>query len=67
MRDYELGRNESRRDDSFEYGMTASFRDVAALDAYLTSERHEAFVADCFKPLIRHRAIVSFEAGADTE
>lgn len=61
IRDFELGPNRSDRDDTYEFGMTMTFPDVATLQGYLTSELHEAFVRTLFRPSIRHRAIVSFE------
>ena len=61
MSGFELGRNESRRDASFEYGMTLTFDSYDDLHRYLDSERHENFVALSFRSLISGRAIVSFE------
>ena len=55
----ELGENGSRRDDSYTHAMTMQLESFADLDAYLHSERHEAFVATRFRPLVSHRAIVS--------
>jgi len=61
IRDFELGINLSSRDRTFEYGMTMTFAELGELEAYLTSDIHEAFVATSFRPLIESRAIVSFE------
>ena len=55
----ELGENGSRRDDRYTHAMTMQFESFADLDAYLHSERHEAFVSTRFRPLVSHRAIVS--------
>lgn len=65
MRNFHLGRNESTRDDRFTYAFTVQFEEAALLHSYLSSERHEAFVVQRFKPLIAERAIVSFEVDAD--
>lgn len=62
MREFQLGANESRRDQTFQYGMTVAFESFDDLHAYLDSERHERFVATRFRPLVSARAIVSFEA-----
>jgi hypothetical protein len=61
IRDFALGINISRRDDTFTYGMTMTFADVAAMESYLTNSIHETFVTERFKPLIERRVIVSFE------
>ena len=66
MKDFALGPNVSKRDSAFAYGMTMRFDTFAQLEAYLTSERHERFVAQQFRPAISQRAIVSFaEPGHD--
>lgn len=61
IQEWELGANESERDGTFDYGMTMTFADRAKLNAYLSSERHEAFVRDRFKPIVSRRAIVTFD------
>ena len=66
MRDWQFGRNSSRRDQHYEYAMTVHFQDWAALDAYLDSASHETFVAERFRPLIARRAIATFEVPAAT-
>jgi 2,3-dihydroxy-p-cumate/2,3-dihydroxybenzoate 3,4-dioxygenase len=63
MRNFHLGRNESTRDDRFTHGLTVQFDKAELLHAYLSSERHEAFVRERFKPNIAERAIVSFDVG----
>ncbi len=60
MKDFALGPNVSKRDSTFEFGMTMRFDTIAQLEAYLNSERHERFVAHHFRPAISQRAIVSF-------
>jgi hypothetical protein len=60
MRNFRIGRNQSNRDDRFEFGFTIEFDAQSELDAYLTSEYHEAFVAERFRPNVAERAIVSF-------
>jgi len=60
MRDFHLGRNESSRDDRYEYAFTVHFDEWAELDEYLTSDRHETFVRERFRPHVDERAIVSF-------
>ena len=60
MRNWELGLNESVRDDSFEYAMTVTFENEAGLRDYLDSDEHEQFVAERFRPLIKRRAIATF-------
>ena len=61
MRSFELGRNESRRDTAYEYGMTLVFDNFDDLHSYLDSNRHEHFVNGRFRPTISKRTIVSFE------
>lgn len=61
MNGWQMGRNESRRDRSFDYAVTVQFADWAALNAYLDSPEHEKFVAERFLPLISRRAIATFE------
>lgn len=61
MIDFRLGRNESIRDDRFTHAFTVRFDGWDPLDRYLTSEAHEQFVSQRFRPLVTERAIVSFE------
>lgn len=61
--DFEVGPNESRRDETYDYGMTMTFSNSDALESYLNSEIHEAFVRTQFRPFIVKRAIVSFQVG----
>jgi 2,3-dihydroxy-p-cumate/2,3-dihydroxybenzoate 3,4-dioxygenase len=61
MRNFAIGRNASKRDDRFTHAMTVEFVSWSDLDDYLSSERHERFVADMFRPLIEERAIASFD------
>lgn len=64
MRRFAIGENISRRDDTFAYAFSVEFGSEEELVAYLDSARHEAFVAERFRPSITRRAIVSFEAPA---
>lgn len=64
MRDFVLGPNSSNRDDRFSYAMTVRFHNRDELDAYLTSNRHEEFVRERFRPAVLERAIASVEADA---
>jgi hypothetical protein len=61
MRDFVLGPNTSARDDRFSYAMTIRFSSRDELDAYLTSDRHEQFVRERFRPAVVERAIASVE------
>ena len=61
MIDFRIGENVSKRDDRFSHAFTVRFASIELLDAYLMSARHEAFVADTFRPIVAERAIVSFE------
>ena len=63
MRNFQMGRNTSERDQTFEYGFTVEFATVDDLKAYLNSASHEEHVTERFRPLISKRAIVSFEVG----
>jgi antibiotic biosynthesis monooxygenase (ABM) superfamily enzyme len=63
MRNWNDGRNISKRDQTFEYGFTVEFDKEEELLAYLNSERHEHFVRERFRPNVETRAIVSFETG----
>lgn len=65
MRDWEMGRNESTRDETFDYAMTVTFENEADLRTYLDSVEHEQFVTERFRPLISRRAIASFEVLSD--
>jgi len=60
MRRLDIGRNESARDQTFEYGFVMEFDDKAGLDAYLLSKEHEEHVVERFRPIMEQRAIVSF-------
>lgn len=61
LRNLQLGENTSDRDQRFSHAFVAEVATQAELDAYLTSDGHESFVAERFRPLIAERAIVSFE------
>lgn len=64
MRNWTLGRNISRRDDTYEWAFVVDFDSEDDLVAYLDSETHERFVAERWKPLVTDRAIVSFDTGS---
>ncbi|HET6914834.1 MAG TPA: Dabb family protein [Acidimicrobiales bacterium] len=61
MRNFALGCNESKRDDSFTHAMTIEFESWSDLDSYLSSPEHESFVGERFRPLIAQRAIATFD------
>jgi hypothetical protein len=61
MHDFVLGPNSSNRDDRFSYAMTIRFSTRQELDAYLTSDRHEEFVRQRFRPAVLERAIASVD------
>ncbi len=61
MRNFAIGENKSDRDRRFTHGFSAEFSDLATLSAYLTSDEHEEFAAQRFRPSIAERAIVSFD------
>lgn len=58
---FQLGRNVSTRDDRYSHAFVTDVDTMEELAGYLSSERHERFVAERFKPLVAERAIVSFE------
>jgi 2,3-dihydroxy-p-cumate/2,3-dihydroxybenzoate 3,4-dioxygenase len=60
MKRFAIGQNRSERDDRFTHAFSTEFNDLDTLNAYLTSDEHEAFVRDRFRPSIADRAIVSF-------
>jgi 2,3-dihydroxy-p-cumate/2,3-dihydroxybenzoate 3,4-dioxygenase len=61
MRRWSSGENRSTRDDRFTHAFSVEFDTEAELAAYLSSERHERFVAEVWRPVIAERAIVSYE------
>ncbi len=61
MQDFVLGPNSSARDNRFSYAMTIRFSHRDELDAYLTSDRHEEFVRERFRPVVLERAIASVD------
>ena len=62
IQNWQMGANASNRDSTYEYGVTMTFENQEALMAYLSSEEHEHFVSERFRPIISARAIVTFEA-----
>ncbi len=61
MRRWSAGLNRSTRDDRFTHAFSVEFDTEAELAAYLSSDRHERFVAEVWRPVIAERAIVSYE------
>ena len=61
MRRFGLGKNISKRDQSFTHAMTIEFSTREELEAYLDSHEHEAFVATRFSPNVEARSIASYE------
>jgi catechol 2,3-dioxygenase-like lactoylglutathione lyase family enzyme len=61
MRRWSAGANRSTRDDRFTHAFSVEFDTEAELAGYLSSERHERFVAEVWRPVIAERAIVSYE------
>ena len=61
MRNWSMGRNISKRDDTFTYGFVVEFESEKDLLEYLNSEAHESFVKNRFRPCVEKRAIVSYE------
>ena len=59
MRNWMCGENRSARDDRFSHAFVVDFDSDADLQAYLSSERHETFVHDRWRPIIAERAIVT--------
>lgn len=66
MRDFAIGQNISKRDQTFTHAFSMEFTTEEQLISYLSSERHERFVSDRFRPSVAARAIVSFEAPTTT-
>lgn len=61
MRNWASGRNIIQRDTTYSHAFVVEFESEAELVAYLSSERHEAFVTERWRPIIARRAITSFE------
>ncbi len=62
MRGFAIGPNISQRDQTFTHAFSVEFTTQEELVSYLSSERHERFVTERFRPSVAARAIVSFEA-----
>jgi sugar-phosphatase len=62
MRRWALGPNISKRDSTFTHAFSIEFDSEEELVSYLSSETHEQFVRDRFRPAVAARAIVSFAA-----
>lgn len=65
MRNFSFGRNVSERDQTYEYAFSVEFESMAHLKEYLSSEEHEAHVTERFRPIVKDRAISSFEPVAN--
>ena len=63
MKNWVFNRNISKRDDRFTHAFIVEFESEADLISYLGSERHETFVKEQFRPLIKERGIITLEAG----
>ena len=61
MQNFTLGENISTRDRAFTHTMAVDFDSEADLVAYLSSDSHESFVRDQWRPVIGAQAITSFE------
>ena len=61
MHRWSAGRNRSTRDDRFTHAFSVEFDTEAELAAYLSSDRHETFVREVWRPVVAERAIVSYE------
>ena len=66
MRNFTLGRNASKRDQTFDYAFSIDFDSQADLDRYLSSKEHEEHVVLRFRPLVEARAIASYEVPDDS-
>jgi sugar-phosphatase len=62
MHRWALGSNISKRDNTFTHAFSIEFDSEEELVSYLSSETHERFVRERFRPAVAARAIVSFEA-----
>jgi sugar-phosphatase len=65
MRRWALGSNISKRDSTFTHAFSVEFDSEEELVSYLSSETHERFVRERFRPAVAARAIVSFEAPSE--
>ena len=60
MKNWTMGRNISKRDDTFTHAFVVEFDSEKDLVEYLNSEEHERWVREKFRPVIEKRAIVSY-------
>lgn len=63
MRNWSLGDNVSTRDQSMTHAFMVEFDDEAALRAYLSSDTHEGFVTDVWRPAIERQTIATIDTG----
>jgi hypothetical protein len=61
MRNWTRGDNISRRDDTYAHAFVVDFDTEDDLLSYLNSAHHENFVAERWRPVVRNRAITSYE------
>lgn len=61
MQGFSLGENISTRDTTFTHTMAVDFDSQQELLAYLSSDSHESFVREQWRPVIDTQAITSFE------
>lgn len=64
MRDWSSGLNISSRDKTFTHVFSVEFATEQDLLSYLTSESHERFVRERWRPVIEAQAIASYEYAA---
>jgi hypothetical protein len=65
MKNWTMGRNISKRDDTFTHAFVVEFDSEEGLLEYLNSEEHERFVSERFRPVIEKRAIVTYVVDHD--
>lgn len=61
MRNWSLGSNVSTRDQSMSHSFMVEFDDEAALMTYLSSQAHESFVTQVWRPAIERQTIVTVD------
>lgn len=62
MRNWVLGPNISNRDTTMSHVFTVEFATRTELDAYLTGQSHESFVAEKWRPVIARQTIVTVDS-----
>ena len=61
MRRWSLGRNISKRDNTFTHAFVVEFETEQDLLDYLNSDEHERYVRERWRLVIEQRAILSYE------